>query len=83
MKSKESLVFLGMMGSGKSSIGLIISKKLDIERISIETGAGKFFEPAKKLFKKCDFKPCKPFAHYKEDINSLYFTKLISNDMKK
>ena len=59
------------------------AKKLDIERISIETGAGKFFEPAKKLFKKCDFKPCKPFAHYKEDINSLYFTKLISNDMKK
>ncbi len=36
MKSKESLVFLGMMGSGKSSIGLIISKKLDIEFIDID-----------------------------------------------
>ena len=31
MKSKESLVFLGMMGSGKSSIGSIISKKLNID----------------------------------------------------
>ena len=53
--------------------------KLNIKQISIETGAGKFFEPARKLFKKCDFKPCKPFAHYKEDINSLYLTKLINN----
>ena len=31
MKSKENLVFLGMMGSGKSSIGSIVSKKLNIE----------------------------------------------------
>ncbi len=56
------------------------AKKLDIKRISLETGAGEFFNPARRLFKKCDFKPCKPFAHYKEDINSLYLTKLINND---
>ena len=56
------------------------AKKLDIRRISLETGAGKFFDPARKLFKKCDFKPCKPFAHYKQDINSIYLTKLINND---
>ena len=43
-------------------------------------GAGKFFEPARKLFEKCNFKPCKPFAHYKEDINSIYLTKLINNE---
>ena len=36
MKSKENLVFLGMMGSGKSSIGLIISKKLGIDFIDID-----------------------------------------------
>ncbi len=56
------------------------AKKLDIKRISIETGAGKFFEPARKLFQKCNFKPCEPFAHYKKDLNSLYLTKLIDND---
>ena len=56
------------------------AKKLSIKRLSIETGAGKFFEPARKLFKKCDFKPCKPFAHYKEDINSIYLTRLINNE---
>ena len=56
------------------------AKKLDIKRISIETGAGKFFKPARKLFKNCNFEPCPPFAHYKEDINSLYFTKILSNN---
>ncbi len=30
MKSKKNIVFLGMMGSGKSSIGLLVSKKLKL-----------------------------------------------------
>ncbi len=55
------------------------AQKLDIKRISIETGAGDFFEPARKLFHKCEFQPCEPFAHYKEDKNSIYLTKLINN----
>jgi shikimate kinase len=36
MKSKENLVFLGMMGSGKSSIGSIVSRKLNIDFIDID-----------------------------------------------
>ena len=59
---------------------IVEAKKLNIKRLSIETGAGKFFEPARKLFKKCLFEPCEPFAHYKKDENSIYLTKLISND---
>ena len=56
------------------------AKKFNIKRISIETGAGDFFGPARSLFKKCNFVPCEPFAHYKEDINSIYLTKRINND---
>jgi putative acetyltransferase len=55
------------------------AKKLKIRRLSIETGAGKFFAPARKLFDNCGFKPCSPFAHYKEDKNSHYLTKLLYN----
>ena len=55
------------------------AKKLDVKRISIETGAGEFFKPARKLFKKCNFLPCKPFAHYKADQNSIYLSRLINN----
>ena len=36
MNSKENLVFLGMMGSGKSSIGSLVSKKLNINFIDID-----------------------------------------------
>ena len=51
------------------------AKKLKIKRLSIETGAGDFFISARKLFKNCGFETCEPFAHYKEDINSVYLTK--------
>ena len=69
-------------GNGIKLIGHLIeeARKLKIIRVSLETGAGRFFDPARKLFEKCDFKPCKPFAHYKEDINSIYLTKLIKHD---
>ena len=36
MKSKKNLVFLGMMGSGKSSIGSLIAKKLLLNFIDID-----------------------------------------------
>ena len=36
MKSKENLVFLGMMGSGKSSIGLMVAKKLKLHFMDID-----------------------------------------------
>ena len=37
MKSKENIVFLGMMGSGKSSIGKIVAQKLKLEFYDIDT----------------------------------------------
>ena len=55
------------------------AKKLKIKRLSIETGAGDFFIPARKLFQKTGFTECEPFAHYKEDVNSVYLTMLIDN----
>ena len=69
-------------GKGINVVNHLIkeAKKLNITRLSIETGAGDFFIPARKLFKKCGFITCKPFAHYKEDINSLYLTKTLENN---
>ena len=49
------------------------AKKLEISKLSIETGSGDFFLPARNLFLKFGFKKCKPFAHYKEDPNSCYY----------
>ena len=36
MESKKNIVFLGMMGSGKTSIGLLISKKLNLQFYDID-----------------------------------------------
>ena len=69
-------------GKGAQVINHLINeaKKLKIRRLSIETGAGNYFVAARKLFNNCGFKPCPPFAHYKKDINSLYFTKHLDNN---
>ena len=55
------------------------AKKLNIKKISLETGTGNFFIPARKLFDKCGFRVCKPFAHYKEDPDACYMSLLINN----
>ena len=70
------------VGNGINVINYLVNeaKKLNIVRLSIETGASDFFKPARKLFKNCGFKTCKPFAHYKEDVNSIYFTKTLENN---
>ena len=64
-------------GAGEQIFNHLIeeAKKLGIKKLSIETGSGKFFEPARKLFINFGFQPCLPFAHYKEDPNSCFYTK--------
>ena len=63
-------------GAGERIINHLIeeAKKLKISKLSIETGAGDFFLPARNLFSKFGFKSCPPFAHYKDDPNSCYYT---------
>ena len=62
-------------GMGEKIISHLIreAKEIGINKLSVETGAGEFFNPARKLFKKFGFKTCKPFAHYTNDPNSCYF----------
>ena len=53
---------------------ILEAKKLNIKKISLETGAGNFFLPARKLFEKCGFKNCEPFDNYKENPDSCYMS---------
>ena len=66
-------------GNGVKIIKHLIekAKKLNIKKISLETGAGNFFKPARELFILCGFKTCEPFAHYKKDVNSVYMSTII------
>ena len=68
-------------GNGFKVINHLINeaKELNIKKISLETGTGNFFTPARKLFDKCGFKVCEPFAHYKKDPDACYMSLLLSN----
>ena len=68
-------------GNGLKVINHLIyeARKLDIKKLSLETGAGAFFLTARKLFDKCGFVACEPFSHYKNDINSVYMRMQIGN----
>ena len=61
-------------GYGQKIISILISKSkiIGLKNIFVETGSGRFFEPARKLFQSCGFKKCDPFGHYKDDPNSCY-----------
>ena len=61
MKSKENIVFLGMMGSGKTTIGKIVSKKLNLD----------FFDTDDEIEKKLEMKISKIFTEKGEN----YFRK--------
>ena len=67
-------------GNGIKVINHLISeaKNLNIKKLSLETGAGSFFIPARRLFNNCGFKICEPFSHYKKDINSVYMSLVLS-----
>ena len=65
MKSKENLVFLGMMGSGKTSVGLIVSNKLKLN----------FFDIDEEIEKECGIKISKIF----EAKGEAYFRKIEEN----
>jgi putative acetyltransferase len=44
-------------------------------RLSLETGAGSYFTPAHRLYRKFGFQPCASFADYVPDPNSLFMTR--------
>lgn len=46
----------------------------DYARLSLETGSFEFFAPARALYGKYGFTYCAPFAHYREDPNSVFMT---------
>ncbi|MFD7748790.1 GNAT family N-acetyltransferase [Streptomyces sp. NPDC059698] len=48
-----------------------------IEKISLETGASGYFNPARNLYKKFGFIPCGPFAEYETDPNNIFMTRFL------
>lgn len=47
-------------------------------RLSLETGAMDYFDPARKLYASFGFTRCGPFGSYREDPNSVFMTMKLS-----
>lgn len=46
-----------------------------VRRLSLETGSQDFFAPARALYARAGFLPCRPFGDYREDPHSVFMTK--------
>jgi putative acetyltransferase len=53
------------------------AKERSYERLSLETGSMKAFEPAHKLYESFGFAYCSPFADYIEDPHSAFMSKTL------
>ncbi|MUT64639.1 GNAT family N-acetyltransferase [Paenibacillus sp. NEAU-GSW1] len=54
---------------------IAVAKERGYDRLSLETGTPKSFEPARILYENLGFRYCGPFADYVEDPYSAYMTK--------
>jgi putative acetyltransferase len=51
------------------------ARRMGFTRLSLETGAAEFFQPARKLYEKFGFDYCEPFADYQPSPHNLFMTR--------
>jgi putative acetyltransferase len=54
---------------------LAVARERGCRRVSLETGAGPAFAPARALYARAGFVPCGPFGSYPDSPNSAYMTR--------
>jgi len=66
-------------GVGSTLLTYIIdqAQSMGFSRMSLETGAMPFFEPARRLYQRFGFTYCDPFGDYRPDPNSVFMTRAL------
>lgn len=79
VKSMRTALAHRRSGAGRAVLTHIITeaRRRSYDRLSLETGSMKAFEPAHKLYESFGFSYCPPFGDYVDDPNSLFMTKLL------
>tara|TARA_B100001123_G_C15008219_1_gene906439 strand:- start:373 stop:885 length:513 start_codon:yes stop_codon:yes gene_type:complete len=92
MKSDKNLVLIGMMGSGKSTIGLLLSKKINLKFIDVDKYIEKnekmkiseiFEKKGEKYFRKVELNVAIDILNCKKTIISLGGGAFINDDIRK
>jgi putative acetyltransferase len=63
-------------GIGRAMVDHLVgvAREAGYRRLSLETGAGPAFAPARRLYASASFAPCEPFADYRPSPASAYMT---------
>ena len=76
IKSMRTSVSHRRRGVGRAMLDHILTeaRSRGFARLSLETGAGAEFEPARRLYASAGFQFCGPFEGYVDDPNSAFMT---------
>jgi putative acetyltransferase len=79
IKSMHTAAAYRRRGVGQATLDYLLAhaKGLGLSRLSLETGAGDFFVPARALYARNGFETCEPFGDYKPDPNSAFMTRTL------
>ena len=77
IKSMRTALARRRSGAGRAVLTHIIeeARRRSYDRLSLETGSMKAFEPAHRLYEGFGFSYCKPFGDYVDDPNSVFMTR--------
>lgn len=76
LKSMHTATSARRRGVGRAILDqlLAVAAGRGVRRISLETGAGEAFAPARALYAGAGFLPCGPFGDYRASKNSAFMT---------
>jgi len=76
MRTKEAFLRQGVADAVLNTI-LESARAMDLQRLSLETGATEHFKAAREFYRTRGFEKTGPFADYTDDPHSSYFTVLL------
>ncbi|WP_062269200.1 GNAT family N-acetyltransferase [Endozoicomonas arenosclerae] len=77
IKSMKTAPQFTRQGVASSLLKTILdeAERRQYQTVYLETGSMEHFEPACRLYERFGFQNCEPFGDYKEDPNSLFYSK--------
>jgi putative acetyltransferase len=79
IKSMHTAAAYRRRGVGQATLDHLVAHAvaLGLTRLSLETGAGDFFVPARAMYARNGFSECEPFGDYRPDPNSVFMTRTL------
>jgi putative acetyltransferase len=80
VKSMHTTVAARRRGVGRAMLDRLLAAAAErgARRISLETGAGEAFAPARSLYAGAGFASCGPFGDYRPSANSAFMTRALA-----